>query len=151
MVRPYRGEALTLRDGQRVESGRPILVIHFASVRVRRLLKSTDRPFTWVFSRTLRKEFQALAAAALKGEVPWFDAVYGASWIGPSVRRFGFECRPAPRTFANVCLKHWVHFLRSTFHPTRRFRRDANRSELSIAWMSRAAFLRRFGPDAAPR
>ncbi len=129
----YHGQPVHLSDGKTVTPGSKILELHLVNSRMRDLAAADDSPVE--LDVALRKEYEKLAEAAKRGDIPDFQAVFGMTLLSPIVRRFGFDVLLAPDTRQNRLIAGWQRILRSVFHPTGRFRRK--RRPLYIYWMSR--------------
>ncbi len=129
----YHGQPVDLSDGQTVSEGSVILELHLVNSRMRGLAAADESPVA--LDVALRKEYEKLAEAALREDIPDFTAVFGMTLLSPIVRRFGFDVLPAPETWQNRLIAGWQRILRNAFHPTGHFRRK--KRPLFIYWMSR--------------
>lgn len=134
----YKGQPVHLSGGQSITEGSTILELHLVNARMQAAIE-TNKSLASNEMTVLRHEYEALARAALKGEIPEFVAVYGLTLMSPLVRRLGFDVFPAENTLENRMIAFWQQKLRSAFHPTGRFRR--NRNQLFVYWMARAKLL----------
>lgn len=145
-IHTHQGEPVTLSDGQTVSRGAVILELHLVNSKMRDLTAADGTPIA--IEPALRKEYELLAQAARRGDIPDFKAVYGMTLLSPFVRRFGFDVQLAPDTRQNRMIAGWQRILRIVFHPTGRIRQT--KRPLYIYWMSRDKLIELYGREERP-
>jgi len=143
----YRGPALDLPDGGRLDPGAAVWALHFDNARLRRFAAENGWPTRGY--ATAADDLRAVAARVERmpaDERP--TAIGGITLLAPLTRRLGFSVLPRPRT-PRTRLEDWyLRSLLARWSPAGRDRLARGHGELraAAAWMSTDALLRRYGP-----
>ncbi|HWE60072.1 MAG TPA: hypothetical protein VHB98_00020 [Chloroflexota bacterium] len=146
--------ALPLRGQPPVRYGEPIVGLHFDN-RVIAALSTTlpdTRRLTWHMIRSAEKDMQQLADLARAGGVPPnIRAIWAETLIYPSLARYGYHTRPAPRSIRTPFARLFMLSLLAIYG-----RPEAGMSErawqhlqLGEAWIGVEELKRRFPPLGA--
>jgi hypothetical protein len=142
----HRGRRVVLEDGTTIDPGDLVAELHIDN-ELAAALHSEGRGGL----RFRRETFRMLPALAHDlASQPGYQsvkAVCGASLFWEGATRLGFENRPFP-AFTKWWLTWWERFLMARYHPAGRRRLvQGDRTQLRQVWMSRRAFLERYGKD----
>jgi MFS family permease len=141
----FRGRAITLPDGTRVERGTLIAELHFNNARVSAAISAVS---PWRLTRMIGEDMAALARwATPPGELALADALMGVTLIGRASPRLGFIIRERPVTIYARFERFFMDGLLAMYNPegVERLKRGATYSTYPVeVWMSRADLLRRY-------
>lgn len=131
--RSYRGKALTLDNGSRLEKGDSIIELHFDNQKLFQLgVKSRSTVHLAIqMIRSMEKELPILAHQLMENdELRHAKALYGVSMINRGPEKFGFSIRDLPDGWFAKSTKVYLKILMSIIHPAGQDRLKESPSKL---------------------
>ncbi|MEC0091691.1 polysaccharide deacetylase family protein [Paenibacillus macquariensis] len=132
-VRAYKGEALTLDNGSRLEKGDAIIELHFDNQKLFKLgVKSRSTVHLAIqMIRSMEKELPILAQQLMENdELRDAKALYGVSMINRGPEKFGFSIRDLPEGWFAKSTQVYLKILMRIIHPAGQDRLKESPSKL---------------------
>jgi hypothetical protein len=150
-LKRYNGRPIVLDDGCQIKTGDTILELHMNNAwfkqRHKLNLKASQVP--WEVLRYYAQDLCFLAEQMVNGKFAGVTALHGCTFLGTGARRLGFLVEELPSTLWKKWAQFYllgimkVYYLRVGEGPkvmTRPW-------ELKEVWLSRGAFLKRYGDE----
>ena len=145
----YSGKPLDLHDGTHIQSGDPLIELHFRNRAFLEMANEADVD-PWLYMRTIAQNLQALAQWMQQPDFPSSArAIFGLTLLSRGAPRLGFTLRPRPHNLMAWFDRAFMTGLLVLYNPgggQRLLRGTTYGTYPQEAWMSRAELLHRYGP-----
>jgi len=149
-IRHYKGRTVALNDGSKVKTGDTIMELHLnnAWFKRRRKLDIKSSQSTREILGCFEQDLRFLAQQVVNGKFEGVVALHGSTLLHAGAKRLGFQVDELPPSLWKKGAYFYMAGLMQIYHlrageaPKRR----EKTWELKEVWLSRAAFLTRYGP-----
>ena len=148
-LRRHNAPPITLGDGSEIKTGDRIIELHLNNAWFKKMRK-LNLEASSSLGESLHCATQDLSFLAEQIDSGMFDKVTALHGITPQhaiARRMGFQVDELPDTLWKKCAEFYVAGLMQIYFlgTTERFKITGKPVKLKEVWLSRAAFLRRYG------
>jgi hypothetical protein len=150
-LRRYKGPSRMLNDGSEVRIGDTLIELHINNdwFRTRRKLDLRIWQSPWEILNCFEEDLRVLAEQVIDGKFEGVVALRGVTFLHTGAKRLGFQIDELPDSLWKKGARFYMAGLERIYNlQTDRTRKRRGRPlELKEIWLSKAALLRRYGPE----